>query len=234
MLHRHRHHDRRRRLRRNRRRKRSPRHRNAYGDNPIYATCWMSAATTRSACAARRTPGRRKSVARLQHAVRGNSPRKFPPSPDTINDQSERLLTLRGLMELQVSPSTRCRWRGRTGGGDRQALRHRCDELRLDLARGAHHAGDRDEPDRRQVEHRRGRRGIRSLQAAAERQFDALGDQAGGIRPVRRHRPSIWSTPTICRSRWRRAPSRARAASCRATRWTRTSPACGIRRRASD
>ena len=36
-----------------------------------------------------------------------------------------------------------------------------------------------------------------------------------------------------CRSRWRRAPSPARAASCPATRSTRRSPACGIRRRAS-
>ena len=31
-------------------------------------------------------------------------------------------------------------------------------------------------------------------------------------------RPSTWSRPTSCRSRWRRAPSRARAASCRAAR----------------
>ena len=77
--------------------------------------------------------------------------------------------------------------RGGAGGVDREAVRHRCDELRLDLARGAHHAGDRDEPHRRQVEHRRGRRGIRSLQAAAERQFDAVGDQAGRVGPLRRH-----------------------------------------------
>ncbi len=49
--------------------------------------------------------------------------------------------------------------RGRAGQGHRQALRHRRDELRLDLARGAHDARDRDEPDRRQVQHRRRRRG---------------------------------------------------------------------------
>ncbi len=35
---------------------------------------------------------------------------------------------------------------------------HRRHVLRLDLARGAHHAGHRDEPHRRQVEHRRRRR----------------------------------------------------------------------------
>ena len=43
---------------------------------------------------------------------------------------------------------------GRAGQGNRQAFRHRRHELRLDLARGAHDACDRDEPDRRQVEHR--------------------------------------------------------------------------------
>ena len=76
---------------------------------------------------------------------------------------------------------------GRAGQGHRQALCHRRDEFRLDLARGAHHAGDRHEPDRRQVQHRRRRRGERSLQADAERRFDALGDQAGRLRPLRRH-----------------------------------------------
>ena len=76
---------------------------------------------------------------------------------------------------------------GRAGQGYRQALRHRRDVVRLDLARGAHHARDRDEPDRRQVQHRRRRRGSRSLQADAERRFDALGDQAGRLGPLRRH-----------------------------------------------
>ncbi len=78
--------------------------------------------------------------------------------------------------------------RGRAGQEHRQALRHRRDVVRLDLARGAHHARHRHEPDRRQVEHRRRRRGGRPLQAAAERRLDALGDQAGRLGPLRRHR----------------------------------------------
>ena len=41
------------------------------------ATCSMSAATMPSACAARTMPGRRTSVAKLQHAVRGNSPDEY-------------------------------------------------------------------------------------------------------------------------------------------------------------
>ena len=77
---------------------------------------------------------------------------------------------------------------GRAGQEHRAALLHRRDVVRLDLARGAHHARHRHEPHRRQVEYRRRRRGSRPLQAAAERRFDALGDQAGRLRPLRRHR----------------------------------------------
>ena len=40
---------------------------------------------------------------------------------------------------------------------------------------GTHHLGDRDEPHRRQVEHRRGGEEA-PLQAIAERRLDALGD----------------------------------------------------------
>ena len=50
---------------------------------------------------------------------------------------------------------------GRAGERDRAALLHRRDEPRLDLARGARDAGDRDEPARRALEHGRGRRGSR-------------------------------------------------------------------------
>ena len=54
--------------------------------------------------------------------------------------------------------------------------------LRLDLGRGARDPGHRDEPPRRQVQHRRGRRGRR----AAVRPGPPLGGQAGRQRPVRR------------------------------------------------
>ena len=51
---------------------------------------------------------------------------------------------------------------------DRQALRHRRDVARLDLDRGARDARGGDEPDRRQVEHRRRRRGPGALSRRAE------------------------------------------------------------------
>ena len=59
--------------------------------------------------------------------------------------------------------------------------------LRLDLRRGPRDAGDRDEPDRRQVQHRRGRRGPGALRAAPQRRLEEQRDQAGGVRPLRRH-----------------------------------------------
>ena len=46
-------------------------------------------------------------------------------------------------------------------------------------------------------------------------------------------RATTWSTPTSCRSRWRRAPSPARAASSPATRSTSASPRSATRRPAS-
>ena len=44
-----------------------------------------------------------QSVAKLQHAVRGNSLDDYRAFAATINDQSERLLTIRGLMSLKLA-----------------------------------------------------------------------------------------------------------------------------------
>jgi glutamate synthase (NADPH) large chain len=79
-----------------------------------------------------------------------------------VNEQDERLLTMRGLFRSRRRgdrPQARPARRGRAGQRDRQALRHRRDVASARSPRGAHHAGDRDEPHRRQVEHGRGRRG---------------------------------------------------------------------------
>jgi glutamate synthase (NADPH/NADH) large chain len=81
-----------------------------------------------------------------------------------------KLLTIRGLFRIKSAEEDGRKpvaVRKSNRQGHRQALRHRRDELRLDLARGAHHARHRDEPHRRQVEHRRRRRRSRPLQADA-------------------------------------------------------------------
>ena len=88
--------------------------------------------------------------------------------------------------------------RGRAGHRDRQAVLDRRDELRLDLGRGPRDARDRDEPHRRALEQRRGRRGPVALPARAQRRLEAQRDQAGRLGPLRRdqrvpgqlHRPA--------------------------------------------
>ncbi len=88
------------------------------------------------------------------------------PSPSCVNEQSEQLKTMRGLFRIRTAEEMGRKpdshRRGRAGGEDRQALLDRRHVLRLDQPRGAHDAGHRHEPHRRQVEHRRGRRGART------------------------------------------------------------------------
>ena len=74
--------------------------------------------------------------------------------------------TLRGLLELKTGGEAGPDRRGRAGRVDRQALRDRRDVVRLDQPGSARDARDRDEPHRRQVEHRRRRRGPGALHAA--------------------------------------------------------------------
>ena len=154
-----------------------------------------------------------------------------------LNEQSERLLTLRGLFRIktaedekrkpvpldEVEPAKDIVKRFATGAMS----------LRLDLARGAHHARDRDEPDRRQVEHRRRRRGIRPLQAAAERRFDALGDQAGRLGPLRRHHGISRQLRHDADQDGAGRQARRRRPVARPQGRRRPSPRCGTRRRAS-
>ena len=79
-----------------------------------------------------------------------------------VDEQNARLCTLRGLFEFKLGgPDAGADRGGRAGRGDRPPLRHRGDELRLDLGRGARDARHRHEPPRRQVEHRRRGRGPR-------------------------------------------------------------------------
>ena len=149
-----------------------------------------SAASTCSASAARRMPGRPRRSRRCSTRCAATRATSTARSPRSSTSSPRSILTIRGMFRIKTRggrrPQAGAARRGRARQGDRQALRDRRDVLRLDLARGAYHARDRHEPDRRQVEHRRGRRGSRPLQAAAERRLDALGDQAGRLGPLRR------------------------------------------------
>ena len=99
-------------------------------------------------------------IAKLQHGVRANRFETYKEYAQIINDQSPAAHdAARPVRVRRRSGEVDSARRGRAGGRDRQALRHRRDVARLDLDRGARHARRGDEPHRRQVEHRRGRRG---------------------------------------------------------------------------
>ena len=135
-----------------------------------------------------------ETVFKLQHATRSRRYEIFKEYTSLIDDQSAKLKTLRGLLRIkgideQGEPRVRregSHRRSRAGRVDRAAVRHRGDVLRVDLRRGARDPGHRDEPARRPVQHRRGRRGPRPVQPRPQRRPAALRRQAGGVRPVRR------------------------------------------------
>ena len=116
-----------------------------------------------SAFAARRICGARSVVADLQHAVRGALPEKYR----VLRQADQRADRAAADAARHVphqdrrgdGPQADAARRGRARQGDRQALLDRRHVVRLDQPRGAHHARHRHEPHRRQVEHRRRRRG---------------------------------------------------------------------------
>ena len=114
------------------------RHRHAYGDHLIYHDMLDAGGDYAFRLRGEDHAWTPQSVAKLQHAVRGNSLDDYRAFAATINDQSERLLTIRGLMSLNFADAAAAARRGRAGERDRQAVRDRRDELRLDQPRGAY------------------------------------------------------------------------------------------------
>ena len=173
-------------------------------------------------------------VFKLQHSTRQGRYEIFKEYTRAVDEQAHRLMTLRGLFRFKdgAAPAGRHR-RGRAGRGDRQAVRHGRDLLRVDLQGDARDPRHRDEPPRRQVQHRRGRRGRRPLHPRRQRRLPPQRDQAGRVRPVRRHqrvpgqrrRPADQDQPGRQARRGRPAARR--------TRSTRGSRRPGTRRRAS-
>ncbi|MDP3660459.1 glutamate synthase large subunit, partial [Phenylobacterium sp.] len=77
------------------------RHRDAYGDAPIYRTMLDVGGTYAYRLRGEAHAWTPDSIARLQHAVRGNVSEEYRAYAEAINVQNERLLTLRGLMRLK-------------------------------------------------------------------------------------------------------------------------------------
>ena len=77
------------------------RHAAAYGDNPIYRTMLDVGGIYGLRLRGEEHAWTSANIAALQHAVRGNLPEKYREFAQTINDQSQRMLTIRGLIELK-------------------------------------------------------------------------------------------------------------------------------------
>ena len=77
------------------------RHRAAYGDNPIYKTMLDVGGMYAVRLRGEEHAWTADNIASLQHAVRGNVPEKYKDFAQSINDQSTRMLTIRGLMVLK-------------------------------------------------------------------------------------------------------------------------------------
>ena len=77
------------------------RHAAAYGDNPIYRNMLDVGGMYGLRLRGEEHAWTADNIAALQHAVRGNVPEKYQAFAQTINDQSRRMLTIRGLMELK-------------------------------------------------------------------------------------------------------------------------------------
>ncbi len=77
------------------------RHGQAYGDNPLYANMLDVGGIYQYRLRGEQHAWTPENVAQLQHAVRGNDPKNYEEFAKSVNEQSERLLTIRGLMEFK-------------------------------------------------------------------------------------------------------------------------------------
>ena len=77
------------------------RHRDAFGDSPIYSTMLDVGGDYAVRMRGEDHVWTAETVARLQHAVRGNSLDHYRAFAKIVNEQNERLLTIRGLFRVK-------------------------------------------------------------------------------------------------------------------------------------
>jgi glutamate synthase (NADPH/NADH) large chain len=77
------------------------RHAQAYGDDPIFKNMLDAGGIYQYRLRGEEHAWTPQNVAQLQHAVRGNDAKNYDEFAKSVNEQSERLLTIRGLMEFK-------------------------------------------------------------------------------------------------------------------------------------
>jgi len=78
-------------------------HRDAYGNNPIYANALDVGGDYAYRVRGEDHVWTPDTIAKLQHATRANDARTYREYTQLVNEQNERLLTLRGLFELKFA-----------------------------------------------------------------------------------------------------------------------------------
>src|SRR6187401_2117805 len=79
------------------------RHRDAFGDSPVYKTALDVGGEYQFRVRGEDHAWTAATVSTLQHAVRGNSLERYKAFAKILNEQSERLLTLRGLFRIKTA-----------------------------------------------------------------------------------------------------------------------------------
>ena len=166
------------------------RHRDAFGDAPIYRDALDVGGEYQFRVRGEDHVWTAATVSALQHAVRGNLPDQYRAYAKVSNEQSERLLTIRGLFRLksadedgrkpvpieEVEPAKDIVRRFATGAmsfGSISREAHTTLAIAMNRIGGKSNTGEGgEEADR--------------FKPLAERRFHALGDQAGRLRPLRR------------------------------------------------
>jgi len=82
------------------------RHGEAFGDNPLYVDTLDVGGDYAFRVRGEAHMWTPDSIAHLQHAVRGNLPDEYRSYAQMINEQSEKLMTLRGLFRLKTAEET--------------------------------------------------------------------------------------------------------------------------------
>ncbi len=141
----------------------------AFGDSPVYRTTLDVGGEYAFRLRGEDHVWRPETVSNLQHAVRGNAPTSTGnmPAPSTSRRTASRRSAAlfrikpagKPIPLEQVEPASAIVRRFATGAMSFGSISREAHEI----------TRDRHELDRRQVEHRRGRRGVRALQAAAGR-----------------------------------------------------------------
>ena len=167
-----------------------------------------------------------ETIALLQHAVRHGGYETYEEYAQLVNDDSTRRSTLRGLLRFreaadggvpleEVEPASEIVKRFATGAmslGSISREAHETLAIAMNRIGGRSNTGEGGEDPVRYVDDPNGDSRRSAIKQVASGRF---GVNATTSR-----------TPTSCRSRWRRARSPARAASCPGTRSTATSRAC--------